>query len=531
MSHSSEVRKSHRLWFLGSVVFLAIIALVVTWSRPELELMFKVWVAFGVALLSLLLMLLWLLLLSRFSWKTRLATVLLLALAGFGVYRTLRIDGTIDGSGLPRLVWKHSSPREAAPELRTKLAPEHVPPATLTTSDIPDVPQFFGESRDGRAGRVKLVTDWSASPPKELWRQPIGSGWSSFAVAKGRAYTQEQRGEIELVTCYDLLSGELIWAHTNQVRFFQWQAGEGPRATPTVTASNVYSYGATGLLDCLNAASGETVWSRDVLAEHRLPNLVWGVSCSPLVYGNTVLVTGGLTNGPTLIAYERETGKPLWTSGSDKASYASPILARVAGQDVILSVNAASFTVHDPATGKERLNYPWGSDGFPKASQPIVLDENHVFISAGYGVGCALLEIKAVSPTTLTVHALWRNQMMKTQFNSAANRQGYIYGLDDGLLACIEIATGKRHWKDGRYGSGQTLLAGDFILVQSEPGAVALVEANPDQFKEVARWPALSSKTWNYPTLAGRYLLVRNDREAVCYELPIQPPLDAVGAH
>ena len=263
----------------------------------------------------------------------------------------------------------------------------------------------------------------------------------------------------------------------------------------------VFAIGATGILDCLDATTGQKIWSRDVLGENKLENLIWGVSASPLVFDDTVVVTGGLTKGPSLFAYRKSTGEPLWHAGTDKASYSSPILATLAGRRVILVVNAASLTAHDPATGAELLNYPWPGD-WPKAAQPVVIDDHRVFISAGYGLGCTLLDIQTAPEGKLTATQVWKTMRMKTQFNSPALRDGFIYGLDDGLLACVDVATGERKWKDGHFGSGQTLLADDLILVQSETGPVILAEAHPDGYKELGQLPALNAKTWNHPTLA-----------------------------
>ncbi len=315
------------------------------------------------------------------------------------------------------------------------------------------------------------------------------------------------------------------------VHFSQWQGGDGPRATPTVQDGRVFACGATGILDCLEAASGQLIWSRDVLKENNLANLTWGVSASPLVFDDKVVVTGGLTDGPTVLAYRRSDGEPLWHAGTDKASYASPILATLAGRRVVLSFNAGSLTAHDPATGDVLLNYPWSDGKMPKAAQPVVIEGHRVFISAGYGAGCELVDIQAGADGKLVASQVWKSNRMKTQFNSVALREGFLYGLDDGLLACVEVATGARQWKDGRYGSGQTLLVDDLVIIQSEPGPVFLAEARPDGFRELGRLPALSAKTWNYPTLAGRYLLVRNSEEAVCYELPLQNEGAATLAH
>jgi outer membrane protein assembly factor BamB len=507
-------------WFPVATFVLCAAGLVYVRSMPELERNFKGWVSAVIPLLWITLTLLWFLGTPRFSWRTRLGGLAALAALLLAGRLMLRVDGTVDGIGLPRFVWRWAP---SAAGTLGKAAP--VAGSESTASDprvvqVVDSPQFMGANRDGVVRGVKLATDWQATPPKELWRQPIGAGWSAFAVVGGRAFTQEQRGEEELVTCYDLLTGRLLWAHADRARFFQWQGGAGPRATPTVEGGRVFTYGSTGILNCLDAATGQRVWSRAVLTEQQLENIEWGMSTSPLIVDDRVMVTGGKTAGPVLFAYHRDTGEPLWKAGHDIASYASPIVATLAGRRVILSNNAAALTAHDPATGAVLVEYRWGEDKWPKGSQPVVVAEDRVFVSAGYGMGCRLVQIAATADGQLAATELWRGLRMKTQFNSATVRDGFLYGLDDGRLACVDLATGERRWKDGRFGSGQSLLVGDVVLVQSEPGPVFLCAAQSDGYRELARLEALSAKTWNYPTLAGRFLLVRNDREAACYELP-----------
>lgn len=443
----------------------------------------------------------------------------MLVLSGLAA-ATLRVDGSVDGRGLPRLGWRWIE-REAA---GARVAPA----GSAALADDPrlaalgDVPQFFGPQRDGTVRGAKLARDWSAAAPREIWRQPIGLGWASFAIVDGRAFTQEQQGPEEWVSCYEALSGRLLWKHARATRFSEWQGGDGPRATPTVDRGRVFAIGATGVLDCLDAQTGERFWMRNILTEHGLENLTWGVSGSPLVFDDTVVVTGAASPGPTLLAFHRVTGEPLWKAGTDKASYASPILTTLAGRRVILSFNGATLTAHEPADGRVVLEHRWGSDKYPKAAQPAVLAGDRVFLTAGYGMGCVMLQIAAAPDGRLAATELWKGLRLKAQFNSVAERDGFLYGLDDGLLACVEAATGERRWKDGRYGSGQTLLVDDLLIVQAERGAVALVAAVPDGFRELGRIAALSSKTWNHPVLAGRYLFVRNDREAACYELPVR---------
>jgi outer membrane protein assembly factor BamB len=274
------------------------------------------------------------------------------------------------------------------------------------------------------------------------------------------------------------------------------------------------------LLNCLDAVTGKPVWQRAVLADNKLENIEWGVSASPLIVDDKVIVTGGKTQGPVLFAYQSTTGGPLWKAGNDQASYASPILATVAGRRIIMSNNARALTGYDPASGTVLFDHAWGGEKWPKASQPVVISTDRVFISAGYGMGCRMLQIQAEPGGRLSATEVWSNMKLKTQFNSPALYEGHLYGLDDGRLACLDVASGERLWKEGRFASGQSLLAGDVVIVQNESGPVHLCVAKPEGFQEIGRINALSSKTWNHPVLAGHYLLVRNDREAVCYELP-----------
>jgi outer membrane protein assembly factor BamB len=432
------------------------------------------------------------------------------------------MEGSIGGSGIPRLVWKWS-PRREGPVRALKLEPEAASP-TQPAGAVPlpegAFPQFLGPDRSGILTGIPLRWDWDRSPPKAIWRQPIGLGWSAFAVSGQHAITQEQRREDELIVCYELQTGRALWAHTNRVRFSETLGGDGPRATPTLHKGCVYAMGATGILDCLEEATGKLIWSRDVLGENHLSNLTWGKSCSPLLAQDLVVVTGGEQREKTLLAYEAATGKSVWQAGRDRASYCSPLLASVCGQEQILMVNGHSVTGHDLRNGEILWEYPW-PDEFAKATQPLVVDTNRVFIAAGYGVGCVMLNIERSAAGGWSATALWKNRSLKPKFTNLVRRGHYVYGLDDGVLACVNLEQGNREWKEGRYGHGQILLVDDLLLIQAESGDVALVEISPQGPRERARFRALQGKTWNNPLLLRGLLLVRNDQEAACYRLPL----------
>ena len=512
--------KRIRWWLPAAILILALANVIRLRSSAELDSNSRGMQIGLTAMASLALLVVWFTFLSRLRWRVRLAGLLLLALLVFGLTRLLRFDGAINGSGTPVVVWKWKPKRTGNIGALKMIAP---PEATNLETGIVEDSGYLGPARNGVLEKVSLNPDWTSHPPQQLWRQPIGLGWSSFAISGPRAFTQEQRGENELIVCYQVASGSILWAHTNHVRFSETMGGDGPRATPTVSGGRLYALGGTGILDCLDAASGKLLWSRDTLKENGLPNLVFGKACSPLVFDDLVVVNGGETNGPTLLAYHLNDGSAAWRAGSDKASYSSPTLVTLAGRRQIVSINGGSVTGHDPACGAVLWSYAWSGD-WPKCAQPIALPTDRLFVAASFNAGSVLLQISAAPDGKLSVAEKWKNRHMKSEFSNIVTRDGFAYGLDDGILACIDLATGERKWKDGHYGHGHVLLVGDLLLVQTEQGPVAVVEAKPTGFREMANFPALQSKTWNVPVVAGDCLLVRNDQDAACYKLPLAQP-------
>jgi len=300
--------------------------------------------------------------------------------------------------------------------------------------------------------------------------------------------------------------------------------GDGPRATPTIDGGQVFAMGATGILNCLDLETGEPVWSRNILSAPDQENLEWGKSCSPLVYGDLVVVGGGEKPAPGLLAYSRADGAAAWTStGGAGGSYSSPVLAIVSGVRQVLSVNSASASGHEPVSGKVLWQFDWPG-GYPKVGQPVPAGNGRILLSASYNVGSFLLNLIPADGGALMVEKVWRSNKIKTKFSSACVRGEFAYGLNEGRLVCVGLSDGKSRWKGERYGYGQNLLVGDLLLVQAERGHVVLVDASPEEFVERARLGALTGKgkTWNAPALAGNLLLVRNGLEAACYRLPLR---------
>lgn len=471
----------------------------------------------------ILLLPLWLLLMGLW-WALRRKGARLKRLAmvagGFALFFTLfRYDGSADGSAFPSLTWRWQK-KASLPELH------NIAGSTATPTDAPagaaDMPRFLGAQGDGVLPEPDWQTDWKKHPPREVWRIKVGDGWSGFAVTGNRAITQEQRGEEECVTCYDLTTGRLLWSHADKARFDEAMGGIGPRATPTVDAEKgaVFTLGAKGLLNCLDLATGALRWKREVLKDTEAgKNLQWGKSASPLLAGDAVVCSGG-EGGASLIAYRRETGEPAWKAGENGGSYSSPVLMTLAGREQIVNVNNGSVTGHDPATGAILWRFDWPG-GFPKVAQPVQVTPERFLVTSSYGVKGHLIEIQAKTGGTFDAASIWASSHPRTKFSSASVFGDHAYASDEGTFCCVDLTTGERGWREGRYGFGQQIRVGDaWMLVQAEKGFVALVKANPEKLDEVSRLEALSSKTWNPPTLAGRWLLVRNDREAVCYEIP-----------
>lgn len=380
---------------------------------------------------------------------------------------------------------------------------------------------FRGPHRDGRYDQTAVSTDWPADGLEPLWSQPIGGGYASFVVAEGRAFTIEQRRDQEVVTAYDAATGRELWTHGWDAHFAEVMGGPGPRATPTWHDGRLYALGATGQLWALDASTGDPIWNRNILADSGASNLTWAMSASPLVVDGLVITQPGGTDGWSVAAYDHETGELVWHVLDDVQGYTSPMAVTVAGTRQILTITAERVVGLAIDDGRLLWDFPWVTPTVPNMSQPILLDENRIFLSAGYGHGAALIAVTQ-DAGRYTVTEVWRTNRMKNRFSSSVLHDGYIYGLDEAILACIDAETGALQWKGGRYGYGQLLLAGDHLVVLTEGGDLALVRATPEGHQEVGYSPAIEGKTWNVPALAEGRLLVRNAREMAAFDLRVE---------
>ena len=397
-------------------------------------------------------------------------------------------------------------------------------PATIAPSRVPILwPGFRGRDRDSVIHGVRIDTEWSKQPPKELWRHPIGPGWSSFAVRGDVIYTQEQRGDDEIVAAYSIATGEPVWRHRDATRFWESNGGAGPRGTPTLSDDGrVYTFGGTGVLNALDATSGKTIWSRTAAADAKAAVPEWGFSSSPVLVNDVVVI--GVAG--QLAAFDRRTGEPRWFGPAHGFSYSSPHLVTIDGVVQILMPSAAGITSVG-TDGTVLWEHEWsGSNG--TIVQPARTADGDLLISVLGGAGSAGIRRIGVARTDgkWTSQERWTSSGLKPYFNDYVVHKGYAFGFDGSILSAIDLKDGTRKWKGGRYGNGQMVLLADqdLLLVSTEEGEVALVRATPDQFTEIARFKAIDGKTWNHPVVVGDVLLIRNGEEMAAFRLPRATP-------
>ncbi len=407
---------------------------------------------------------------------------------------------------------------EARSEPAAAAAPKDItPPAPTAPAMKAEWPGFRGPLRDDIVRGVRINTDWTQTAPAQLWRRPVGPGWSSFAVSGDLIYTQEQRGADEVVACYRMSTGAPVWRHRDAARFWESNGGAGPRGTPTLSGGRIFSLGATGILNALDAQTGAVLWMHNAQADTgaKLPG--WGFSGSPLVVGDVVIVAAS----GILAGYDVATGKTRWTGPKDKGGYSSPHLIDIDGVAQVLLLNGSGAISVAPATGTPLWKHEWEGTAIV---QPAVIGNGDILVSitsAMGGMGVRRLSVRQVAGRW-TVEEKWTSTGLKPYFNDYVAHKGYAFGFDGAILSCIDLNDGSRKWKGGRYGQGQLILLADqdALLVISEEGELALVSATPDGFKELARSPGLDGKTWNHPVVVHDVLLVRNDQEMAAYRLP-----------
>lgn len=461
---------------------------------------------------------------SRLRWPARRWILILFILGCTGFFVVIRAE-SLSGSLTPVLAWRWSPTVDERSTGLPALKP--LGNVTLSAQAGPeDWTGFRGPARDGCLANTVFSMNWAA-PPKELWRMRVGLGWSSFAAVGDYVFTQEQRDGEELVTCYRAETGESEWVNRLAVRF-EDDMGSGPRGTPTFDQGKLYTQGATGVLQCLDAVTGNTIWKRDLTqdTDARIPT--WGFSASPLVAGDLVVVYPGGSEGKSVAAYDRNTGEMRWHGGHPASSYSSPHFAVLGGVPQVLMNSDYGIQAFVPETGAPLWEHAWQTKSTSRVVQPLLAGGDTILLGtttmdAGGG-GTRRIHVEK-QDTAWNVKEEWTVRAFRPYFNDLVLHKGHCYGFDGNRLACIDAATGELRWRGKRYG-GQLLLlsAMDMLVILSEDGVVAFVRAIPEGFEEAGQFKAINGKTWNHPVVAHGKLFVRNAEEAACFELGPSSP-------
>jgi outer membrane protein assembly factor BamB len=523
----SKRRTFFRFWLPWLIILLAALGVGAAGFSPVTEEWAPVnrfMTCVFVVLLAALLVALWFLLFASVRGSLRITALLVIAALGFAFSRQIT-NVKFTGNMVPIVrFWWDPEPDDVL-ETQRKAHQTKASPFKPASDKATAFSEYRGSKRDGIIQGPPLARDWKAQPPRQLWRQPVGGGYSGFTVNGNALVTLEQRRDQEVIVCYDTVTGAERWTHGYNARFKESMGGPGPRATPTIADGRVYSLGATGMLICLDLPDGKSKWSVEILKDNQ--NIIWGMSGSPLVLDKVVVVNPGAqteaASGRALVAYDRDTGKEVWQAGKTKAGYSSPMLATLAGQKQILLLDGEQLGGYDSQTGHELWNYRWDKtlNGI-NVAQPLLLDGDRVLISSAYDIGCAMLHVSK-SGDAWKVDELWKNNMkLRAKFASPVVHEGFIYGLDEGYLVCLD-ANGARVWKGQNYGHGQLLLSGGLLVILSEQGKLVLARATPEfdakTRNELASMQALKGKTWNCFALADGIAYVRNDLEMAAYDL------------
>lgn len=472
--------------------------------------------------LVITLSILWLWGTRQLGARAELAGIGVASVLVFGVISLLRWDG-LDGRQRAELSWRWT------PNPEERFLREGAGPATpvadpkqfVLEESAADWASFRGGSRESVVPGIQLG-DWSQSAPRERWRRRVGPGWSSLIAVGDYLFTQEQRGGSEAVVCYSAATGEEVWVYLPEgaaERFDDSLSGTGPRATPTFHASRIYAYGAKGRLECLDAVTGKSRWFQSLFALTGAAVPQWGAATSPTIVDDLVVVFVGGKQNNSLLAFDRLTGELRWQAPGGTISYSSPQVMTLAGERQIVIHDDAGLSGVRIEDGKVLWSHASPNAGsFQPMLQPHQIDSDRLLVNWDSGLLCLRLHQEG---GVWRSEELWKSNRLKPSFNDFVIFGEHIYGLDDGILCCVDLKQGQRLWKRGRYGFGQLLLLPESreLLILSERGEVIRVAADPHEHRELGQFKAIEGKTWNHPILAHGSLIVRNGEEMASFDV------------
>jgi outer membrane protein assembly factor BamB len=385
----------------------------------------------------------------------------------------------------------------------------------VTNRVFDDWPQWRGPNRDGVSTETGLLKAWPAGGPPLAWQvKGAGEGYSSFSVSQGRLFTLGARGENEYVMAFDVASGKRLW-ETQHGRRFNNDRGDGPRATPTVEGDRIYAFGASGDLTVLDAASGKVHWTINVLKQYGGSNIQWGLSESPLVLSDRILINAG----GTIAALKKTDGSAIWKTNGDQAGYSSAVVQKIGGVNQAIFFTSARVVGVDVATGRELWNYAQVANRVANIATPIVR-ANRVFLSSDYGTGSALLELTP-SGTNVNVREVYFTRAMKNHHASSILVGDHLYGFDSAILTSMHFDTGQVAWQNRSVGKGSLVFADERLYLFGENGVVGLAEASPTGYREHGRFQLKTGNlpTWSHPVVSGGKLFLRDQDNLYAYDV------------
>jgi outer membrane protein assembly factor BamB len=383
-----------------------------------------------------------------------------------------------------------------------------------------DWPHWLGPHRDGSSPETGLLTTWPSTGPKILWKARGGEGYSSVAVADGRAITLVQRDGSEIVTAFDAVKGKPLWS-VPIASAYKNDYGNGPRSTPSIDGNLVFVQSATGPLVCLKTDNGDIVWKKDILKDFGGKNLTWGLSASPFILGDVLVALPG-AKGASVAVFNKKTGDLVWKAGSDEAAYATPIIVTVGGERQIIVFNAAGLVALNPNQGKELWRVPWVTEFKCNIATPLVVGDL-MFVSSGESVGCAVFKLKADSAPDVLWQTKGKKSVMTNYWATSVVHDGHLYGFSGEFdkridLNCVELTTGKLKWSQKDFGKGAVTLADGHLFITTKKGDLVLVRATPERYEEKGRVTALGENR-TVPTLAHKRLYLRDKENIYCLDV------------
>ena len=378
--------------------------------------------------------------------------------------------------------------------------------------------QWLGKNRDGKVTEVSILTSWPEGGLEKVWKKNMGDGFSAPSIRDGRLYTMYSNGYDDFLVCLNAENGDEIWRERVDRSINNSLGGDGPRSTPTVSEKLVVTVGTYGQLVAADRMSGKMLWKVNLMEEFNAKVNKWGYSCSPLIYNNQVIVEVGGGNH-ALVSFDLQSGKVKWKSGSDPLGYSSPIIASLDGEEQLVAFTGNHLRGMNPNTGEQLWGYAWKTSYNVNAATPVMVGDDQVFISSGYGTGGALVKVSKQG-NQWEVTEVWKNKVMKNHFSTSVVVGDLIYGFSDGILTAMNAKDGKRVWTQRGFGKGTLIAVGTYLLVLGDRGDLALVNTTANSYQEVSRFRALDGGLcWTNPVIVEGRLYLRSLNEMISYDI------------